>query len=155
MFQIVPADLTSDVHCDGIIKILDSYADEPLPLAVRENLAPRLEQHPTTEILLATNAEQVPVGAAICFLGFSTFAARPLLNLHDLAVLPDYRGCGIGQLLLAGVEERARELDCCKVTLEVRESNPRAKALYHVCGYQDFGGRTFFMEKTLTTTKTA
>ena len=150
MFQIVPADLTLDVHCDGIVAILDSYADKPLAPAVRQNLASRLQQHPTTEILLATNAEHLPVGAAICFLGFSTFSARPLLNLHDLAVLPDYRGQGIGQRLLAAVEERARELDCCKVTLEVRESNPRAKALYRRCGYKDFLGRTFFLEKTLT-----
>ena len=35
-----------------------------------------------------------PVGLATTFEGFSTFAAKPLINIHDIAVLPDYRGRG-------------------------------------------------------------
>ena len=49
-----------------------------------------------------------PVGIATCFHGLSTFVARRLLNLHDLAVIPEYRGKGVGRRLLAAVEDKAR-----------------------------------------------
>jgi len=149
MVRIVPADLTCADHADGITTILDSYADTPLSSTVRQELTAGLRRHPTTHILLAIDDDTTPIGTAICFLGFSTFLARPLLNLHDLAVLPGHQGRGIGRMLLASVEELARDLKCCKVTLEVRESNPRAKALYYRSGFEDPGGSTFFLERRL------
>jgi ribosomal protein S18 acetylase RimI-like enzyme len=96
------------------------------------------------------------VGAAVCFIGFSTFAARPLLNLHDLAVVPELRGRGIGRALLRAVEERARALGCCKLTLEVVQENTQARALYERFGFADGapgpgggGGATYFLAKKL------
>jgi ribosomal protein S18 acetylase RimI-like enzyme len=74
------------------------------------------------------------VGAAVCFVGFSTFRARGLINVHDLAVLPDWRGYGIGGRLLGAVEGLARRRGYCKVTLEVRLDNP-AQRLYRRSGY--------------------
>lgn len=44
-----------------------------------------------TLVLLAF-VEDEPVGVAVCFFELSTFKTRPLLNIHDLAVLPQYRG---------------------------------------------------------------
>ncbi len=95
-----------------------------------------------------------PVGAAICFVGFSTFAARPVLNIHDLAVLPELRGAGIGTSLLEAASARARELDCCKLTLEVRKDNEGALALYRRFGFGHFAAGasptpTLFLEKRL------
>ncbi|WP_373316878.1 GNAT family N-acetyltransferase [Chitinolyticbacter albus] len=55
---------------------------------------------------------EAPAGIAICFEGFSTFACRPLLNIHDLAVSPDLRGQGIGARLLDEAEALARRLGC-------------------------------------------
>jgi ribosomal protein S18 acetylase RimI-like enzyme len=69
--------------------------------------------------------------------GFSTFAARLLINIHDLAVIPEYRGRGIGRLLLEAVEAKGHELGCCKLTLEVREDNQRAQRLYDKFGFGD------------------
>jgi len=82
----------------------------------------------------------------------STFAARPLLNLHDLAVLPERRGLGVGRALLEAVEARARDLGCCKLTLEVRQDNARAQALYESFGFGHFAPGveampTLFLEK--------
>ena len=34
------------------------------------------------------------VGLALCFVGFSSFKARPLINIHDIAVRPEVRGQG-------------------------------------------------------------
>jgi ribosomal protein S18 acetylase RimI-like enzyme len=88
-------------------------------------------------VLLAF-ADQRPVGMAICFFGFATFQARPLLNIHDLAVVPDYRGQGIGRALLGEAEKRALGHGCCKLTLEVRDDNRPARALYESFGFTDF-----------------
>ena len=103
--------------------------------------------------LLAFDGDR-PVGIALCFVGFSSFKAKPLLNIHDLAVLPDYRGQGIGRQLLAAVEQTAREKGHCAVTLEVDEQNQRAQKTYLAAGFHDqreyvAQGRTFFMKKLL------
>lgn len=145
------ADLDDSVHVRGIIDLLNSYADTPLSDEVCERLRDDLKQ-PSAEILLAVDEANRPIGTAICFLGYSTFQAKPLLNLHDLVVLPEFRGKGIGQQLLSTVESRAQELGCCRVTLEVMENNPRAKALYHRCGFADLAEsneRKFFLEKNV------
>ena len=86
-------------------------------------------------------------------MGFSTFYARPLLNIHDLAVHRDYRGQGVGRALIAAIEEKARKLNCCKLTLEVRQDNDIAWGLYRNVGFGNEGtggGQMAFMTKPLT-----
>ena len=158
--MIVDAELTCSEHELAVLALLDAYASDPTgggqPLGedVRTRLIPALREHPTTVILLAFDGTR-PVGIATCFRGFSTFAARPLLNLHDLAVIPEYRRRGVGRQLLAAVEDKARSLGCTKVTLEVLEANPAAAAL---CGdgvrvadlLQRLRARTLLDEVTLT-----
>ena len=84
------ADFANAGDCAGIVDVLNSYASDqigggqPLSAGVRERLAPGLRDHPTTLVLLAFVGSR-PVGVAVCFFGFSTFQARPLLNIHDLA----------------------------------------------------------------------
>ena len=157
--EIIRADLENPAHCEGFLSVLASYAEDPmgasrpLPGAVHERVVSGLRAHPTTELLLAVEDERT-VGIAVCFVGFSTFRARPLLNVHDLAVLPKFRGQGIGRRLLAAAEERACALDCCKLTLEVLEHNERARGLYASFGFGDFAPgaaetRTLFLEKML------
>jgi ribosomal protein S18 acetylase RimI-like enzyme len=107
-----------------------------------------------TAVVLVAEQGGEAVGVAIGFLGYSTFRARPLLNLHDLAVLPAARGAGVGRALLAAVAARARALGCCKVTLEVREDNAPARRLYARAGFVDSAPegartRTLFLEQSL------
>lgn len=159
------ARLDDPVDARAVVDLVDGYAREsehgggPLPESVRRALVPGLAAHPTTLVLLAWRGD-APVGVAVCFRGFSTWSARPLLNLHDLAVEPSHRRSGIGRRLLAAVEERARALGCCRITLEVRGDNRVAQGLYRSVGFvggagapgEALGGRreqTFFWEKTL------
>lgn len=134
------ADLFDTSDQRSILDMLDAYArdrmgdSKPLAPEVRERLIPGLQRHPTTLVLLAHDAAQA-VGIAVCFIGFSTFQARPLVNIHDLAVVPSHRGCGIGRRLLEGVEHAARELGCCKLTLEVLEHNRVAQRTYRAAGF--------------------
>ncbi len=157
--EIVEADLSQAEHQHAIVELLDAYARDPMgngaPLApdVRRALIPGLRQHPTTIVFLAYGAAQ-PIGLAICFRGFSTFVARPLINIHDLAVLPGHRGQGVGRRLLDAIAARARQLRCCKLTLEVQENNVRARRLYEAAGfaqavYQPEAGGALFMTRTL------
>jgi ribosomal protein S18 acetylase RimI-like enzyme len=105
-------------------------------------------------VVLVAERGGEPVGVAVCFLGYSTFRGRPLLNLHDLAVLPAARGAGVGRALLDAVGARAKELGCCKVTLEVREDNATARRLYARAGFVDSAPdgartRTLFLEQSV------
>jgi ribosomal protein S18 acetylase RimI-like enzyme len=138
---------------------VDAYAQsaagggQPLPPEVRARLVPALRDQAGAVVLLAVSDRTV-VGIATCFFGFSTFAARPLLNVHDLAVQPEFQRRGIGRALLVAAEDRARARGCVKLTLEVLEDNLRARGLYHERGFRDFevGGqarRTFFLCKPL------
>lgn len=151
------AHLADARDADAIVTILDSYAfdevggSEGLAPDVRERLIPALRQLRTTLVLLAF-VEGAPVGVAVCFFGFSTFKAQPLLNIHDLAVLPEHRGRGVGRALLNAAEERARRNGCCRLTLEVQEDNPRARGLYASFGFEDVVVRelpTRFLAKPL------
>ena len=162
--EVVDADLERPQHQQAVLDMVDAYSRDPLannaPLspAIRQQLIPGLRQHPTTVILLAYDRKSAesaePVGIAVCFLGFSTFAARPLLNIHDLCALPSHRGRGVGRLLLAAVEAKARALGCCKVTLEVQENNHRARQIYQSAGFGQYtlqaeGGGALYLAKPL------
>jgi GNAT superfamily N-acetyltransferase len=139
--RVAPADLADATQARAVVDLVDSYArdimggGEPLPEAVRTGLIPGLRRHPTTLVFLAWDREQ-PVGVAVCFRGFSTFAAKALVNIHDLAVLPQWRGRGVGRLLLRAVAEWARAHECCKLTLEVLDHNDRARHLYESEGFR-------------------
>jgi GNAT superfamily N-acetyltransferase len=118
-----------------------------------DRLIPGLQRHPTTLILLAY-VDGEAAGIATCFVGFSTFYARPLVNIHDLAILPAFRGHGVGRQLLEGVLDKAKKLGCCKVTLEVHEGNTRAKQIYEAAGFaegaaREPGGRWLFYSRPL------
>ncbi len=157
--EILEADLNRAEHQHAVVELLDAYAVDPMgngkPLSaeVRRALIPGLQQHPTTVIFLACKGGEA-VGIAVCFRGFSTFAARPLINIHDLAVLPEYRGQGIGRRLLEEVERKARQMGCCKLTLEVQENNHRARRAYEAVGfaqavYEEAAGGSLFLSKPL------
>jgi ribosomal protein S18 acetylase RimI-like enzyme len=157
--QVREADLSRAADADGLLEVLESYARSPAgggaPLApdVRLRLIPALREQDNALLLLGLVDARV-VGIATCFYGFSTFAARPLLNVHDLAVLPSHQRRGIGRALLASAEARARARGCAKLTLEVLETNHDARRLYESCGFSDFelAGtplRTHFLSKAL------
>ena len=154
MTSILLADLANPAHQAAIVELLDMYCrDEfgdgkPLSAEARANLIPGLIRHGGARVFLAYAGTQ-PTGLAISLLGFSTFRAKPLINIHDIAVHPDFRGQGIGQALLDAVADHARRLGCCKVTLEVRSDNERAMAAYRRAGFESTEPETWFWAKKL------
>jgi ribosomal protein S18 acetylase RimI-like enzyme len=157
--RIVEADLALPEHQEAVLAMVDAYSRDamgngkPLDQDVRTRLIPGLRRHPTTLIFLAFDGVQ-PIGAAVCFIGFSSFAAKPIINIHDFVVLPTSRGKGIGRRLLEAVEAKARELGCCKLTLEVMDKNHQAIRMYQAAGFeryslQEEAGVAIFMSKPL------
>jgi ribosomal protein S18 acetylase RimI-like enzyme len=138
--KIIDADLSRVDHQAAIVAMLDAFMRDPdddgvpLPEASKRELIPGLRAHPACYVLLAYRGDDA-VGFSICFLGFSTFNARPLLNIHDIFVDSSVRGKGIGRMLLDRIESKARELNCCRLTLEVREDNKVARGLYRKFGF--------------------
>ena len=135
---IVDANLSRADHQNAIVTMLDAFMldqdGEPLSEQARRGMIPGLRAHPACYTWLAYR-DGKPVGFTICFLGFSTFLARPLINIHDIFVDSTVRGTGIGAMLLERVEAKARELNCCRITLEVREDNHVARGVYRKVGF--------------------
>ena len=142
-----------------LVALLNAYAEdpmggaEPLSAEVKANLVKGLSQVPGAVALLAYLDGQA-VGVTTAFAGFSTFAAKPLLNIHDIAVLPAFRGQGVAQALMAGLEQEARERGCCKMTLEVLSNNHRAQQAYRRFGFAGYAldpqaGEALFWQKKL------
>jgi len=138
--QIIDADLTNAEHQRATLAMLDAYmrdpmgGNTPMPEPTKRDLIPGLRAHPACYVFLAYS-DSNPAGLSICFLGFSTFNARPLINIHDIFVDASARGKGIGRLLLEKIETKARALKCCRLTLEVREDNHPARTLYRKAGF--------------------
>ena len=57
------------------------------------------------------------------------------VDIHNIAVHPDFRRQGIGRLLLEQVVDAARRQERLRVTLDVRFSNAPAQNLYRSFGF--------------------
>ncbi|SDW59684.1 Acetyltransferase (GNAT) family protein [Pseudomonas syringae] len=156
---VLQASYTNPVHADAIGFVLNEYSldamgtGRPLSADTRQQLAIELAKRPHAFSVLAFVSGE-PVGLINCFEGFSTFACRPLVNIHDVAVISTYRGMGISQKMLTKVEEIARQRGCCKLTLEVLEGNEVAQGAYRKMGFDNYQlnpemGRAMFWQKAL------
>jgi ribosomal protein S18 acetylase RimI-like enzyme len=152
-------DWTSLDDRNAVVELLDAYSrgptggSKPLTEFVRANLCRELAARPSVAVLLAFRDGEA-AGLCIANEGFSTFACKPLLNIHDLVTAPTHRGNGVARALLAGAEKVARERGCCKLTLEVLEGNAIARDMYHKTGFVSYEldpatGRALFLEKKL------
>lgn len=152
------ANLNDLHHQQAIINLLDMYcrdefgSGQPLPEETRAKLIEGLRAARGICFLAEEPTASSPsefIGLAVCLPSFSSFRARPILNIHDIAVAPGYRGKGVGQALLNAVEVEARRRGCCKVTLEVREDNEIAKASYLRAGFAPTTPQTLFWSREL------
>ena len=156
---VLQASYTNAVHADAIGLLLNSYAEDPmggghsLPADLLQQLPAELAKRPHAFSVLAFVGGE-PAGLVNCFEGFSTFACRPLVNVHDVVVKEQFRGLGLSQKMLQKVEEIARQRGCCKITLEVLEGNALAQSAYRKFGFDDSvfdpaHGRMLFWHKPL------
>jgi GNAT superfamily N-acetyltransferase len=98
--------------------------------ALREQLfGPR----PAAEVCLVYVGNE-PIGFAVFFWSFSTFACRPGLYLEDLFIQPKWRGRGFGRQLLAHVAKIAAARGCDRMNWAVLPWNQPAVDFYRRLG---------------------
>ncbi len=157
--EVIRADYKNPQHASDLVTLLGAYALDPmgggsdLSNDVKQNLPLELSKRPFAFSFLAY-FDKSPAGLVNGFEGFSTFKARPLINIHDIVVHPDYRGKGISQNLLEAVEREAKSRKACKITLEVLSGNAIAQNAYKKFGFNGYeldptAGQALFWEKPL------
>ena len=157
--RICRADYADRIHAGALVLLLDAYARDPAgggtPLSefAKTHLVKALAAQPQAFSVLAFDKTQ-PIGLINCIEGFSTFACKPLVNVHDVAVLASHRGQHVAEQMLALAEQIARERGACKMTLEVLQGNSSAIRLYERVGFAGYQldpamGQAQFFQKWL------
>ncbi|MCE2594517.1 GNAT family N-acetyltransferase [Motilimonas cestriensis] len=157
--KVVKVDYNHPQQAKDLTDLLNAYALDPmgggeaLSESVATNLTTELAKLPHAFSLICY-VDGKPAGLTNAFFAFSTFKAKPLVNIHDIAVKAEYRGLGLSKKLMDKVEEIAREQGCCKVTLEVLEGNTPAKQAYLKAGFAGYEldpemGSAMFWQKNL------
>jgi GNAT superfamily N-acetyltransferase len=83
---------------------------------------------------LVAFVDDAPVGLALYFYNFSTFAGKRGIYLEDIFVEPEYRGRGIGSTLLKRLARIAKEQDCGRMEWSVLTWNQPSIEFYHRLG---------------------
>jgi ABC-type dipeptide/oligopeptide/nickel transport system ATPase component len=104
--QLCRANYQHPAHAQALVFLLDAYSrdaaggGQPLADFAKQHLVAELAARPQAFSVLAFDGTQ-PVGLVNCIEGFSTFACRPLVNVHDVVVLASHRGRRVGEQMLA------------------------------------------------------
>jgi ribosomal protein S18 acetylase RimI-like enzyme len=126
-------------EADAVARLLIGFRDwygrsDPPDRTFREGVE-RLIAEPGTEYLLAAAGEGEPGGVCQLRYRHSLWTAQDDCWLEDLFVRDADRRSGLGEALVAGAIERARNRGCGRIELDVSESNRGAWALYERMGF--------------------
>jgi [ribosomal protein S18]-alanine N-acetyltransferase len=126
--------LRLDRLCFGGLWSIDSYRRE-------------LENENSHFLAITVDRDLEPETEGI--IGFGCFwAILDEAHITLLAIHPRYQGRGLGQLLLCGLLDRAREVEMARATLEVRDSNQNALHIYTKYGFETVGRRKKYYQDT-------
>lgn len=122
-------DLYAHVRAPELAAVPWTEADKARFLEQQAQLQHRhyTDNYPGADLLLIEDASG-PIGRIY------VFRSRAEIRLMDIALLPQWRGKGVGSRLLAELLDEARATDCC-VTLHVEPHNP-AQRLYARLGFR-------------------
>ena len=152
--EVVEADLSNKRQAEEFLRLISAYMADPMGEAPawndtqRSQVISALKEQPGLLVLFAKDGSEY-VGVVTCFQTYSTFLAKPMLNIHDIYVDQEYRESGVGKMLIQKVEEKAKEKNCGKITLEVRKDNLSARGLYRSQGFAEAPHSMFFWIKYL------
>ncbi len=154
MIEFEFCDYENPTHLKALVDLLNHYMSDPMgeskPLDKRQQLrlVDGLANHPSSFVLFALYQQQI-VGLATCFINFSTFKVKPYINLHDIVINQQYRGKGLGRLLLEELINISEQRKYCKISLEVREDNKVAQNLYRSLGFKECSPNMYFWTKMI------
>ena len=157
--EIIKVDYGDEKQAADLCALLNGYAMDPkgggeaIDAENLQKLPSKLKDFPTAaSFILYDNGK--PAALANTFLGFSTFAAQELLNIHDIYVAKEFRGKGYSQKMLQACQDYALSKNCCKITLEVQDKNTPAMNAYRKFGFAGYeldpvDGKAMFWQKKL------
>lgn len=133
-FDVIPAE---SKHIDGIFELEKACFSLPW---TRENLIAYLPDDMHTMLCAVDDA-----GKVVGYIGLMYVLDEGYIA--NVAVSQDYRRQGIGSKLLTALVDEAKRKDLSFLTLEVRESNENAIALYKKAGFSEVGLRKNYYDK--------
>lgn len=149
--EVIVGDIQNEEHRQAMLSQLDWYMQDPMagqgkmPEKLAVKIIEGLEKQPNYLFFLAKYNHEF-AGVANCFINFSTFKAKQLLNIHDFSVSPEFRKKGVGKSLMSKIVEYCHEKGYCKITLEVRNDNIKAQYLYQKLGFTECDPPMYFWE---------
>ena len=141
-------------HLKALVDLLNKYMADPMGDSPVLNklqqlrLVDGLANQPSSFVLFEL-CDGVIAGLATCFINFSTFRVKSYLNIHDIFVLPEYRGIGLARKMMQELISISQKWDYCKMTLEVRDDNTIAQRLYRSMDFEECKPKMLFWTKKL------
>ena len=118
--------LAGDADLDGVLDVEAESFTNPW---TRDMYAWELQNRSVCHIYLVRTPDCAVAGFCAFWFVFDE------IHINNVAVRPQFRGCGIGTALLHHVLSEARRLGAKRATLEVRASNEGALRLYKRLGF--------------------
>jgi ribosomal protein S18 acetylase RimI-like enzyme len=152
--EYIVCDFENPLHREKFVYLLNAYIEDKMGGGIpfegdrEEELLRGISEHSTCFVVFALVTGEF-AGMSVNFVNYSTFAAKKLVNIHDIIVIDKYRNKGIGRGLLEEVARLSKEMGCCKITLEVRHDNHNAMHLYKSLGFKDSDPPMYFWHKNL------
>jgi ribosomal-protein-alanine N-acetyltransferase len=129
-FRIEPLD--GDADLDGVLQVEAESFTNPWTRAM---YAWELQNRNVCHIYVARTSECRVAGFCAFWLVFDE------IHINNVAVLPQFRGGGMGSAILRHVLAEGKTLGANRATLEVRASNEGARRLYERLGFHVAGRR--------------
>ena len=128
-----PADIA---HIHRLVRGLAEYErmEDKFTATEAELAAALFGPVPRAHVIVAEPPDAPPVGIALFYYTFGTFACRPNIFLEDLFVEPDHRGKGYGIALLRALARRAVAENCARIDWHVLNWNQPSIDFYAALG---------------------
>lgn len=131
------AGLESSRDSETIVSLLNQFMSGNHRVAgtrIDGGIIAKLKKLGTARIYLCEEGNEV-IGIAVCFVGFSTFQQKELLNIHDFFIREEYQGRGIGYRFLEYIQQECIQNGFCRIMLEAYDENKAAVRLYEKFGF--------------------
>lgn len=152
--QIIKGNLNKKEHVEHFLRLTSAFMSDKMGGNItwtneeRDKVVVDMKNHPCAILLFAIVKGEF-AGICTCFFAYSTFLAKPLLNIHDIYIEESLRGNGLGKKLIKAVEDVAAINKCGKITLEVRKDNLNARDLYKSQGFTEAPSSKLFWVKKI------
>ncbi|HPF01512.1 MAG TPA: GNAT family N-acetyltransferase [Bacteroidales bacterium] len=129
--QLRPATEADFPEILGMIKELALF--EKAPEKVTNSVEQMQHEKDFFHCIMAENEDGTIVGMALYFFAYYTWVGKSLY-LDDLYIKPQYRGNGIGTMLLKEIMNISKEEKCTRIRWQVLDWNTPAIDLYKKMG---------------------